>query len=656
MSDGNLNLKEYINTNIDAALENGWVKAFYQPVIRSLTGRLCGAESLARWVDPEHGFMAPDKFIGALEESGQIHKLDCFIVEQVCKDISERISKGLDAVPVSVNFSRLDFMAEDMLKVVETCVGKYELPRDYIHIEITESMIVSDAELMANVIDSFRNAGYEVWMDDFGSGYSSLTLLKDYYFDTLKMDMNFLSTFNDRSKSIMRAAVTMAKDIDIKTLAEGVETQEQIEFLKDIGCGRLQGYYYGKPMPIDDFFAHIREKGIEIEARQWWHYYDVASFSARYSTEPLELLEDDGKEFNTLFMNKPYKDQIFDENQELEVAHKLIYETKSPLVKKYREFADAIEKSKKLETFYYTNNGYILCFQGQELAENEGRHLIQGAIRNISSDTIVSKRNSLDYRLRELNHLFEVVHQINPEKNAIAPLLGKFRYVEEEDVKVNDLRSRIKKFGMDFIEASDQKRFGEFYDFDTLPKRVDDCGDGYISAIFKLKQEDGNYRWKEISILMIPGTRGKEFLLCIKNTAGHVLDYDSIHGAGSRDLYASMWHNLVDYVSIKFFWKDKDRKFIGASKSFMDYFGFIGEEELLGKDDEDLGWNLDSKSFREDELRVLTKGERIFNVPGQCLVNGIVHNIIVNKIPIYIDGRIVGLMGYFIDIEKEIAQ
>ncbi len=197
--DNDMNCKKianYVVSNIEKALENGWIKVYYQPVVRALTGQLCGAESLARWIDPEFGFLSPDKFIGALEESRQIHKLDCWIVKKVCSDISARINNGLNAVPVSINFSRLDLEATDMLKVLEDAVDEYDIPRDYIHIEITESMIVSDAEMMSAMIERFRNTGYEVWMDDFGSGYSSLTVLKDYNFDTLKLDMSFLRAFD----------------------------------------------------------------------------------------------------------------------------------------------------------------------------------------------------------------------------------------------------------------------------------------------------------------------------------------------------------------------------------------------------------------------------------------------------------------------------
>ena len=127
-------VKQYVTDNIDKALQSGWIKVYYQPVIRSLTEQLCGAESLARWIDPEMGFLPPDKFIGTLEKTRQIHKLDLFIIEQVCKDISERLKNRLPTVPVSVNVSRLDFEEVDMLEALEEFVGRYDVPRDYIHI------------------------------------------------------------------------------------------------------------------------------------------------------------------------------------------------------------------------------------------------------------------------------------------------------------------------------------------------------------------------------------------------------------------------------------------------------------------------------------------------------------------------------------------
>ena len=251
---------EYVVGKIDEAIKNEWIRIYYQPVVRSLTGNACSMESLVRWIDPEIGFLAPDKFIGVLEEERCIYKLDCYVVEKVCRTIGERLKEGLPTVPASVNFSRVDFIMCDMLGVVEEAVKKHGVPREYLHIEITESMISSDEELMRKVIDDFRAAGYEIWMDDFGSGYSSLTLLKDYDFNTLKLDMRFLTPLTDKSKSIIKSVVTMAKDIGMKTLAEGVETREQLDFLREIGCGLIQGYYYGRPEPVEDVFGHLEER------------------------------------------------------------------------------------------------------------------------------------------------------------------------------------------------------------------------------------------------------------------------------------------------------------------------------------------------------------------------------------------------------------
>ncbi len=658
-------ISNYVIENIDIAIEKGWVKIYYQPVIRTLTGQLCGAESLARWIDPVHGFLSPDKFIRPLEDANLIHKLDSYIVEKVCSDISERLRNNLDAVPVSVNFSKLDFEAADMLKVVENAVEKYDIPRDYIHVEITESMIVSDADLMSRIIESFRDAGFEVWMDDFGSGYSSLNLLKDYQFDTLKMDMAFLSSFTDKSRAILKAAITMAKDIGIMTLAEGVETQDQVDFLYSIGCGKLQGYFYGKPMPIDEFFAHMEETGITIEPRKWRHYYQTGSFCAKATEEPLEIIEDDGKEFRTLFMNNSYKRQILTIEYSLKEIDRIIYQTKSPLLSKYREFADTIETTKNRETFYYTYDGNIICFQGEELAELDGKHLIKGSIRNISLDNDFKKQNAVGNKLRELNHLFESVMLINIDKNTIYPLLGKSNYIDVPENTENMLKEHLDRLVAGFIADADREKFYEFTDVTTLKNRIETSENGYIANLFRIKQPDGNYRWKEMSIMVIPGSAGKEYLVCGKATADDAQHYFMNHShaynpedygltAENEVIQSKMWESIVAASSIKFFWKDKDRRFLGGSKAFLDFFK-VKMDDIIGKKDVELGWLIDEKAFEEGELEVVNKGKFILKAPGQCIINGIVHNIVSDKQPIYENGQIIGIMGHVVDVDEELS-
>ncbi len=656
-------IAEYVVNNIDVAIEKGWIKVYYQPVVRTLTKQLCGAESLARWIDPVHGFLSPDKFIGALEDSNQIHKLDSYIVEKVCMDISDRLRRGLDTVPVSVNFSNLDFENADMLKIVENAVEKHDIPRDYIHIEITESMIVSDAVLMKGVIEGFRSAGFEVWMDDFGSGYSSLNLLKDYQFDTIKMDMVFLSSFTDKSKAILTAAINMAKNIGIMTLAEGVETAEQVDFLYSIGCGKLQGYYYGKPMGLDEFFDHIAAMGITVEPRKLRNYYQIASFCARYTEEPLEILEDDGSEFRTIFMNDAYKRQIFSRDYSLKDIDRIIYHTNSPLINKYREYADIIEKTKNHETFYYTYDGNIVCFQGEELAEIDGKHLIKGSIRNISIDKDFNIETNVGHKLRELNHLFETVMLSNIEKNTIYPLIGKGQYIIDHPVNV--LSERLNRLCNEYIADSDRDKFEEFSDSSTLKKRIEASGKGYIENIFRIKQQDGNYKWREMSIMMVPGSAGKEFLICTKATPDDAQRFlasnNHIHNIkdygftnANAIMQTKMWEGIVEDSSVRFFWKDKERRYQGASKAFLEYFE-VKIEDILGKKDEDIGWFMDEKALEEGELKVLNKGIFLPKAPGRCIIGGVVHNIISDKRPVYDNGQIIGLMGHYIDVDEQLG-
>ena len=650
-------ISDYIVNKIDEALQLEWIKVHYQPVIRSLTGELCGFESLARWEDPQLGRLAPDKFIGALEDCKQIYKLDCYMVDKVCRDIHDRFDAGLEMVPVSINFSRLDFLICDMLDIVEKAVEKYDIPRDYIHIEITESMVVSDGELMRRIIDRFRDKGYGIWMDDFGSGYSSLNLLKDFSFDVLKMDMKFLSSFNVKSKSIMRSVVNMAKDIGIMTLAEGVETIEEADFLKEIGCGRLQGYYFGKPEPLDVVFEHLKEKGIKTEGRRWHHFYDIAGFNVRATDTPLEILEYDGADFKTLYMNDAYKLQIFDNLPDLEEADRRIYRAGSPLVPKYHEFAAAMSKSKKPETFYYTGNSNYLCFSGREIAEQDGHCLYKGSILNITIDRNQVKRDDMEIKLRELNHLFAVVLLFNPEENFVTPLIGKFKlYRGPERV---DMKTSTMMMANTVIHPGDRERYLQFMDSQTFIDRIQMTGTGIIEDAFRFKNDDGNFWWALVSLMMLSGPSGNEFMYCVKplmkDSSTTILDYgaNAVSSSSDYDEYSLLWYNFVWNSTVKFYWKDKDRRYRGVSKAFLDYFGLESDADIIGKTGEEMKWHMNERFYVEEEDGIIRYGNYVHNSHCQCLIEGVIHNTVSSKLPVYKNGEIVGLMGYIIDVDEE---
>jgi diguanylate cyclase (GGDEF)-like protein len=656
-----LDIEEYVEHHIDEAVEKGWIIPYYQPQIRSITGQLCGMEALARWQDPVYGLLTPNKFVDILEESRQLHKLDCYMVQQVCRDIRDRMNAGLPMVPVSLNFSRLDFKMCDALKVVEDAVRETDIPRDFINIEITETIIASDKEKMEDIIDSFRNAGYQVWMDDFGSAYSSLNVLKDYEFDLLKLDMKFLMPFTDKARNIVRAAIFMAKTIDLKTLAEGVETPEQVAFLKQIGCGRLQGYYFGRPEPLEDVFAHLEDKGVETESRLWRRYYDIASIHVRESENPLELIEDDGENITTLYMNKPYREQMtFGVDMELEEIDQKIYHTNSPLLSRFREYANHIEETGNLETFYYSANGNYMRFQGRKLAECNGRYLIEGCLHNITIDQNVSERLRLDSKLRDLNLMFDVVYLLNVRNKTVIPLLGRNSHLGIGERKEANLDKAMEAFEERFVYYQDRNDFREFMDPATIKDRVDLQPKGYVETSLRLKLKDGSYTWYDITVMMVPGTGAQEYLACLHRTTGRVSEYmdlvTEIHTEEKENQIskaAVLWDNAVYNSKLKFFWKDRDRRFRGVSKAFLDFYGIKSENEILGKTDEEMHWHVNDQPYMLDELAVIEEGRVVEDIPGQCIVGGVVHRIACRKMPIYDNGQIIGLVGSFRDLEEE---
>ncbi|MBR3307160.1 MAG: EAL domain-containing protein [Lachnospiraceae bacterium] len=663
-----IQIREYVTKNIDTAIEKNWIKIYFQPVVRSLTGSLCGMESLVRWIDPELGFLRPDQFISALENERLIDRLDSFVVDRACAYIRERMLNNQPMVPVSVNFSRLDFLLRDMLEEVERAVRKYEIPRDALHIEVTESMIASDEELMRDVIESFRNAGYEVWMDDFGSGYSSLNLLKDYNFDTLKLDMRFLTPFTEKSKSVVRSTVSMAKDIGIKTVAEGVETLEQLDFLREIGCGMIQGYYYGKPEPLEEVFAHMKEKNITVESRRWRHFYEVAGRSVRDTDVPLEIIEYSKDGIRTLYMNKSYKHEIGMDGLTLEEIDDRLYNTPSPLLHKYMEMAQELKRTERSESFYYSAYDSYYCFTGQVLVENDDCCLIYGSLTDIGRNEGNSRKELLDSKLRELNLLFSDVYLIDLNEQKTTQLLGANRLVNPEIKDGKLMEQRLENAIRLLVHSSDRDRARAFINLNSIRERLRDSSYGYIEEVFRVKQTDGNYIWSEHYLLPIPGTGLKQLLYCIKpfterffkGEDGDRKIEEAAESSKQPDeqtlFFASVMRNFLQDSNDKFFWKDTGGRFVGASRAFLDYFAIDKEEDLIGKTNDDLGWLIDPESFNSNERAVLEKGEHIDDAFGKCVTRGAVRTICYSQFPLYAEERIQGLICHITDWDNEQAR
>ena len=248
---------------ICSAMDNGEFTFYLQPKCILQTGKIIGSEALVRWISPEKGFISPGQFIPLLEKNGFINKLDVYIWDKVCQTIRRWLDEGRTVLPISINVSRADIYSMDVVSILKDMIEKYNISTENIEIEITESAYVENGSVIKDTEKAFKNAGFKILIDDFGSGYSSLNMLKDIDADVLKLDMKFLDLNpenNDKGVSIITAVLDMARQLDIPAIAEGIETDEQLKLLELLGCEYAQGYYYYRPMPISDYEKLVDDK------------------------------------------------------------------------------------------------------------------------------------------------------------------------------------------------------------------------------------------------------------------------------------------------------------------------------------------------------------------------------------------------------------
>lgn len=246
--------EQKVTSEFVGALEGDQFCFYLQPQI-SVSGKMLGGEALVRWIHPERGLIPPNEFIEILERTGLICRLDLYIWERACRKLREWRDQGLDSYHISVNISPKDFYFTDIYRTFTELAEKYEINPRNLRLEITETAIMNDFKKQLVLIQRLQEYGFLVEMDDFGSGYSSLNMLKDMSVDTLKVDMGFLreTEHQERSRTILKMVISLSKQLGMEVITEGVETREQVDFLTEIGCDIFQGYYFAKPMPVPEF-------------------------------------------------------------------------------------------------------------------------------------------------------------------------------------------------------------------------------------------------------------------------------------------------------------------------------------------------------------------------------------------------------------------
>ena len=669
-------LEQFIADNFDDALARGHIRPFYQPVIRTISRQLCSFEALARWVDPQRGILPPDRFIPVLERNKSIHRLDAAIIRQVCATIRERMDAGEVPIPVSVNLSRMDFALCDIFTVVDDIVTQYQIPHDFLYIEITESLMAEQESRMHDIVDRFHAAGYQIWMDDFGSAYSSLNVLKDYEFDEIKLDMRFLSSFNQRSRRILTAVIQMAKEIDIHTLAEGVETQEQLRYLRNIGCEKVQGFYFGRPMPLADALAHLEGIGVGIESPQDRKYYDdigrvnflsAVPFMTRQERDalktarqlnsiPLAIAEGRKDAFSILFYNTAFEQTAESTGMVSHIFTQEMLRVPQPYSLLPRRLMDLMEYTRTGEEgrMVFISNDEYYEIQAKCIAQTKDAYSVLFRMSNLSKASKAVERDQLDDSIRQIYTLFERITLVDVAKDAIAPL-----YVATRENLVSGstgIEGLAREYAERLIFPEDREAYRSLMDFTAIEDKLQRAGRTNVSRYLRTRVGHGQYAWKQYMVLRI---QEGIYLELIRNVHSDLLRFVKNHHLTHQaidsepiDAPEVLWRNLIQSDIARVFWKDRDRRFIGASKGFLDYYGFESTERILGKTDEDLGWHVHPDSYMGDELRVIHEGITTHNIPGRCISNGENREILASKAPLFDrNGEVQGLIGCFVDRE-----
>jgi diguanylate cyclase (GGDEF)-like protein len=243
-----------LSTEVSGAIRNGDITIYLQPQIRA-DGNVMGAEVLVRWEHPEKGMLNPGDFLPIFEKNYKIVDIDRYVWELACRQIRKWNDMGMNDIYLSVNISPRDFESIDVYETLLSLVDKYGIDPEQLRIEITETTIMQNPEKQIELIGRLRLAKFYVEMDDFGSGYSSLGMLKDIHLDAIKLDMRFLSkgVDDDRGKKVLKMTINLIKELNMMAIAEGVETEEEMEYLKTIGCDVFQGFYFSRPVPVSEF-------------------------------------------------------------------------------------------------------------------------------------------------------------------------------------------------------------------------------------------------------------------------------------------------------------------------------------------------------------------------------------------------------------------
>ena len=390
---------------------------------------------------------------------------------------------------------------------MDAAVQKYRLDKYLLKAEITESMLKKDPVLMQEKICELHDHGYEVWMDDFGSGYSSLNVLHDFSFDEIKIDMKFLEKFDEKSKIIVANVVHMAKKLGMKTLAEGVETQEQVQFLLGIGCEKIQGYLLGRAEALNEDGSSSHDHRFSFENKTDAKYADEigrvnlldgnpvdCSPAVGQQNFPLAIYELRDNRFQTLFFNKAYSEVISGFHKSVLADDEEMNDCRWIGGRKILSCMQEM-KVGQIRTVDYLDNGKFACIELRKLSEDKtkDRSAYVATIKNISDDSALQRQKNRDIYAKAFYCIHEFVAFLELKTDSMEVVFDNGHFHPNPQEKASEFFRRLME---NMVHPLDQKRFSSYEKLTELPNKIEETRQGFLSGYFRIKNPCGGYTWK----------------------------------------------------------------------------------------------------------------------------------------------------------------
>lgn len=545
--------KNIITLSMRNALVTNEFQMYLQPKVLIRTSEVVGAEALSRWNSKEHGMIYPDRFIPILEQNGFIEYLDFYILEKACKFLKKSIQLGKKVLPISINFSKAYMGRKDFVESVFQTVNRCGIPARLIEIEMTESMMSDNFQRLINIANELKYLGFRVSLDDFGSAYSSLNFLKELPFDVIKIDKEFLNTTTDTDKGrvIISKVVELIKSIRMTPVMEGIETQEQVDFLNKLSCDIGQGYYYSKPLPVHEYETYLEEHDVQSEKSfraQGEEFEDDASVY----TVPEEFQMDNwelyvlGQNIDMGLMKGNLDDEItmqyvndraleyfgYSRKEFREIFHNSIlgftYPEDIPIVHKNFNELIATGKPLKFSARAIRKDGKVIVLQGSSscVMDNNGCAVGIHAFQDVTEELEKSAqlKQSLEDKVIELN---ELISSEKKSKEALRLSEERYRIVVEQSGDImfewnfeTDIINFSEKFknkfnrppiGINVTTNEEIRKTIHPEDRGAFEKWVKKTYEkpGINKAEYRVKSNEDEYFWQRVSSMAICDDTGK---------------------------------------------------------------------------------------------------------------------------------------------------